>query len=96
MALVKENIITLEHHIDQIRGLLQEINTAIDSINSSLASDSNYQIFVQGTDIGRELNEKLQKIITLQKNLNENTIQDIITKCSNFVTVQKALNGGGE
>ena len=96
MALIRENIIVLESNIYQINSLLKELNMAIDSINSSLANDSNYQIFAQGTDIGKELNEKLQKVITLQKSLNEGTIQDIITKCYNFITIQKELNGGGE
>lgn len=95
MALTRLSIDDLNLYLQQICSVLQDLEFGIDSINSSLANDSNYQIFVQGTDIGRELNEKLQKIITLQKSLNEGAINDIISKCSNFTEIQKELNEGG-
>ena len=95
MALTRLSIEDIELYIQQIDSVLQDLEFGIYSISSSLENDSNYQIFVQGTDIGRELNEKLQKVIALQKSLNEGAIEDIVKKCSIFIEIQKELNEGG-
>lgn len=94
MALTKTSISNIELEIFSIKTCLQELSTGIENINSSLINDSNYQVFIMGTDIGKELNNKLQKVIELQRSLNDNSIKDIIDKCSNLIEVQKQLNNG--
>ena len=96
MALVKENIENLKNQIDNCKSVFNSMTEEISSIRTRLNNDSNYQLFVNGTDIGRELNDKLQKILDLQTSLNENEISNIITNCSNFVEVQEQLNESGE
>ena len=90
MALVKENIENLKNQIDNCKSVFNAMTEEISSIRTRLNNDSNYQLFVNGTDIGRELNDKLQT------SLNENEINNIITNCSNFVAVQEQLNESGE
>ena len=96
MALVKENIENLKNQIDNCKSVFNSMTEEISSIRTRLNNDTNYQLFVNGTDIGRELNDKLQKILDLQTSLNENEISNIITNCSNFVEVQEQLNESGE
>ena len=96
MALVKETIENLKNQIDNCKSVFNAMTEEISSIRTRLNNDSNYQLFVNGTDIGRELNDKLQKILDLQTSLNENEINNIITNCSNFVAVQEQLNESGE
>lgn len=96
MALVKETIENLKNQIDNCKSVFNAMTEEISSIRTRLNNDSNYQLFVNGTDIGRELNDKLQKILDLQTSLNENEISNIITNCSNFVEVQEQLNESGE
>ncbi len=96
MALVKETIENLKNQIDNCKSVFNAMTEEISSIRTRLNNDTNYQLFVNGTDIGRELNDKLQKILDLQTSLNENEISNIITNCSNFVEVQEQLNESGE
>ena len=95
MALTRNSISEVRNYISRIKDLNQSIPEELVAINTSLLNDNNYQVFVSGTPIGQELNDKLRKIIEVEKNLSE-TIQDIIANCSRFVDIQEQLNGSEE
>ncbi len=92
MALTKDGISNMEGEINNIKFVGEQIGNSSGELASGLKNDSNYQIFISGTEIGRELNEKLEKLIGLTKNLTENEVQNI-TKISNqFLKLQRDLN----
>ena len=51
MALVKENIENLKNQIDNCKSVFNAMTEEISSIRTRLNNDSNYQLFVNGTDI---------------------------------------------
>ena len=57
-------------------------------------SDKDYTIFKEKTEHGRELNEKLEKLIDSVQKLSP-TIQSIAHKTNNFLNRQEELNNRG-
>ena len=95
MALTKEGIASMENQVGLITGDANRISSTIDSVSTRLKNDTNYQIFVSGTEIGKELNEKLEKVVSVTKSLTENEVQNIIKISNQFLELQENLNSKG-
>ena len=95
MALVKENIENLEDVLNDLEDKVSGLENTLSTETALFNNDNNYQIFVSGTEIGTQLNEKLQQLIEITKSLTNNEAQNIIKITSQFVQIQKELNQGG-
>ena len=95
MALINENIDKLDEQISLMHDGFNEVSSTVSEMTSFFNNDTNYQVFVSGTQIGNELNEKLKKIIEIAKNLNENEVQNLIKITTQFSQLQRDLNKGG-
>lgn len=96
MALINENIDKLDEEINDIQRTSSEfLGVMIEEATAFFNNDSNYQIFVSGTQTGKELDEKLKQLINIAKNLNENEVQNIIKITTQFTQFQRNLNQGG-
>lgn len=95
MALTNENINNAEERITWIQDDSTWTAERVAAVGSSLASDDNYQVFVKGTEIGLELNNKLNELQKLINSLNDTEIQNFIKLATQFVQLQRDLNGKG-
>lgn len=93
MALVRENI---DNARDKLLNVSQKVRALDDYFSrvKVVIEDENYQIFVQGTDYGKEVHERLLKLIDLAQNISNNQIADINLKYSQFLDNQENLNNG--
>ena len=92
MALVKENIEEMKSNLSIIRTLLSNDVDEIDQSVKALNQNKNYQIFIQGTDIGKELNDKLNQLIEVHKRIINNEAANLLKNCENFISIQEQLN----
>ncbi len=97
MALTNGAIQFVRENIENIKNYSNYIAEQLEPSRTKLNSDNNYQVFITGTEIGKELDDKLQKLIDIIKNLNETEITNANKICSDFVSLQDVLNSkGGE
>lgn len=95
MALHNRNIEEIERILADFKSYTKDFSSVMEGCKSDLANDTNYQLFVEGSERGRELNEKLERLIALLTGLRDNEMESIITLCTSLVEVQKALNMDG-
>ena len=95
MALRKENIEKVNNHLEIASSANSNFEGRMSECESALRNDENYQLFIQGTEIGRELDEKLQKLIAISRSASQNEVANVIKLLKAFVDVQEGLNNTG-
>ena len=75
----------ISRDLDNVRGLIGNLKT-------SLGQDENYRMFIEGTNFGKNQDDKIQKIMgLLDQNLTAET-NSLTSKLNNFFDHQEELN----
>ena len=94
MALTRESIQTSRDIIERVKAHQIKFESGLEYALNALQGDSNYQTFVEGTDIGKQNDERLKKLIDMLKSLSENEYTKIVKYTESYLDQQETLNKG--
>ena len=92
MALTSGSISSGRGKVNDIRNELNEVKSVAENLKRFLLQDANFNKFIEGTNIGKNQNEKIQTILgLLDQNLTTQT-NSLTTRLSSFFNNQEELN----
>lgn len=92
MALTNHSIHNGRDRVKDIRNDLNEVRALAENLKKYLARNVNYNKFVEGTNIGKNQNEKINTMLNLlDQNLTVQTT-NLTTKLNSFFSRQEELN----
>lgn len=94
MALTRESVATARETVSQIQSEKSNFASNIGDGLSQLRGNDNYQTFVEGTELGKDLDTKLLLLIDIINGMMDNEVTNIIGITNAFIDVQEQLNAG--
>ena len=91
MALGEKSIAELDHYMDYADNYLKRFHEKIEESIEQLTSNSNYQTFVENTEIGNELNSKILKLKEIGINTGDD-VNKLLKTTRDFNERQRTLN----
>ena len=92
MALTDQTIILGREKINELKQESDSLSEVVTTIKSSLANDSNYQVFATKVQTGSKINAAINEILNIfSSNINPN-ISSIVTKTNEFLDDQEREN----
>ena len=79
---------SLKEEADELIGKAEHLKAVLDA-------DSNFATFVSGTQIGQELNDKLNQLINIMTSSVGPSVQSIAARTDAFLDRQEELNNTG-
>ena len=92
MALTSGSISSGRGKVNDVKNELNEVKVIVNNFKNFLSHDANFNKFIEGTNIGKTQNEKIQTILgLLDQNLTAQT-NSLIMRLNSFFDNQEELN----
>ena len=92
MALTKESIALIQEKLPDLRTHSEHLAETYETYKTNLMKNTNYQAFVNGTEIGKELDNKFMSLCDIIKGISNEELKNLITTIDYFVLIQEELN----